>query len=184
MNGNLLTPSILHTFLLQYGCSKQRADYLLDSRDAQDLYRALDLIETIDAYVKTGSPPRKPLSTIRYRREHDLPTAESRQRTRPIPGTDRNIALVNDLITSFAWPFITITMGLNEQIETLSEYSHLTLALFGTSKEGEIGGVKFMPWALYWDTQTTVRDVFIGVAKCQEVDPEGYFFLTSMGKDA
>lgn len=182
MDGNLVTPSILHTFLLQYGCSKQRADYLFDSRDVQDLYRALDLIETIDAYVKTGSPPRNPLSTIRYRREHDLPPAQSR--TRPIPGTDRNIALVNDLITSFAWPFITITMGLNERIETLSEYSHLTLALFGTSKEGEIKGVKFMPWALYWDTQMTVRDVFIGVAKAQEVDPEGYFFLTSMGKDA
>lgn len=75
-------------------------------------------------------------------------------------------------------------MSLNEQIETLSEYSHLTLALFGTSKEGEIKGVMFMPWALYWATQWTVRDVFIGVAKCQEVDPEGYFFLTSMGKDA
>lgn len=75
-------------------------------------------------------------------------------------------------------------MGLNEQIETLSEYSHLTLAFFGTSKEKGVNAVMFMPWALYKDTQTTMREIFVGLTKAQEVDPEGYFFLTSMGRDA
>lgn len=88
------------------------------------------------------------------------------------------------MITAFAWPFVTITMDLQEQIGSLSEYSHLALALFGAEKVKGTKGVNFMPWGLYRDTQMTVMEVFVGVAKAQEVDREGYFFLTSMGKDA
>lgn len=182
-----LTPAIVRSFLVQRECTKHRIEYLLDPTDKQDLFRALDLIELLYSYVETSLPPPKPLSTTRYRREHD-PSASGQKRAK-VSGIDPNIGVFCGVLTHFAWPFITITMSLSEQLEQLSAYSHLIYALFGQEKGVENGktwrGVGFMPWGLYRDTQMTIQEIIHNVSKCQEVgNPEGYFFMTSMGPDA
>ncbi|KAH8105867.1 hypothetical protein BXZ70DRAFT_1036584 [Cristinia sonorae] len=63
------------------------------------------------------------------------------------------------------------------QVARLSKYAHLAFAFFREHR------VNFMPYSLYGDTQTTVKNAIFCIAKQKELDPDMVFLLFKLGDD-
>ncbi|KAH7925283.1 hypothetical protein BV22DRAFT_991598, partial [Leucogyrophana mollusca] len=87
------------------------------------------------------------------------------------------IYVIGDMFTAFMHPFIQPAWSLSEQITALSKYAHMACALFREFR------VNFMPYQLYGDTQTTVKNILFCVAKQQEMDGDKPFYIFWAGDD-
>ncbi|KAG1779870.1 hypothetical protein EV702DRAFT_1178143 [Suillus placidus] len=82
-----------------------------------------------------------------------------------------SITLLSHVIESILTPFINTKLSLSEQVHHLSCYSHLTFTIFHVHRWS------FMPFQLYYDTQTAVKNIIFNIAKQQLLDPNRSFFL-------
>ncbi|KAG1751967.1 hypothetical protein EDD22DRAFT_850668 [Suillus occidentalis] len=88
-----------------------------------------------------------------------------------------SITLLSHVIESILMPFINTKLSLSEQVHHLSCYSHLAFTIFRVHQRS------FMPFQLYYDTQTAVKNVIFNIAKQQVLDRNSPFFLGDCGDD-
>ncbi|KAG1837067.1 hypothetical protein C8R48DRAFT_782809 [Suillus tomentosus] len=88
-----------------------------------------------------------------------------------------SVKLLSDIIESILLPFIDISLLLTEQVQYLSCYAHLSFAIFCSH------GCTFMPYQLYYDTHTMVKNIMFCIHKQQVLDPGEKFFLRDSGDD-
>ncbi|KAG1784491.1 uncharacterized protein HD556DRAFT_1451724 [Suillus plorans] len=88
-----------------------------------------------------------------------------------------SITLLSNLIESILVPFINTKLSLTEQVQSLSCYAHLAFSIFRVHRH------LFMPFQLYYDTQTSVKGVVFNIAKQQLLDLRASFFLGDCGDD-
>ncbi|KAG2029670.1 hypothetical protein BDR03DRAFT_880219 [Suillus americanus] len=86
-----------------------------------------------------------------------------------------SISLLSNIIESILTPFINTKLSLMEQVHYLSCYSHLAFTIFQIHRHA------FMPFQLYYDTQTCVKNVMFNITKQQLLDPYESFFLGDCG---
>ncbi|KIJ68415.1 hypothetical protein HYDPIDRAFT_81345, partial [Hydnomerulius pinastri MD-312] len=78
---------------------------------------------------------------------------------------------------SFVHPFIKPNWSLKDQVTSLSLFAHTSFILFRKN------GSAFLSNQLYSDTQTTIKDIIICIAKQQDLDGTQKFYLFWSGDD-
>ena len=70
-------------------------------------------------------------------------------------------------------------MGLYEQLQSLSAMAHLAALLYthGNTRNA------FIQSQLYWDIQIAVKNAYFCVAKTEQDNPSGKFFIYQLGSD-
>lgn len=86
-----------------------------------------------------------------------------------------SITLLSNLIKSILVPFINTKLSLTEQVQSFSCYAHLAFSIF------HVHCHLFMPFQLYYNTQTCVKNVIFNIAKQQLLDLYESFFLGDCG---
>ncbi|KAG2120169.1 hypothetical protein BD769DRAFT_1671813 [Suillus cothurnatus] len=82
-----------------------------------------------------------------------------------------SINILSNLIESILIPFINTKLSLTEQVQSLSCYAHLAFSIFRVHHH------LFMPFQLYYDTQTSVKSAMFSITKQQLLDLRMSFFL-------
>ncbi|KAI0067932.1 hypothetical protein BV25DRAFT_1911795 [Artomyces pyxidatus] len=149
---------MLRRHLLRAGRSEDEVNILMNPGDSQDVPRAIDLINAISTIPSTPAPGDPPFDPFELQ-ELSI------------------IALIGDLVSSFMNAFIMPHWTLSEQVASLSKYAHIAFVLFRDNR------VNFMPYQLYGDTQTTVKDIIFTIAKQQDMDGTQPFYLFWTGDD-
>ena len=104
---------------------------------------------------------------------HDLPVPSDQSKR----NSQKKINFVSKMLGSFVLPFITVTMTLSTQLESLSIYSHLAAATWIKH------GLACLTGALYADSQSIVKNTFITVTRLQVIDKALEFYLLMEGTD-
>jgi hypothetical protein len=137
------------------GLAAHKADTLLNPADKQNVPKAVNLLQTLE---ESGS--RVP--------DYVGMTYEDR-----LPRT----YLVAKILSFFLLPFITVTMSLSEQLQSLSTYSHLITAFFRNHR------TSFMNSALFADSQAIVKSIFFTTARLQVEDRSIDYHILFEGTD-
>jgi hypothetical protein len=74
-------------------------------------------------------------------------------------------------------PFIEVEMSLTEQLESLTTFAHIAAALYMEHRTACLTG------ALYADCQMTIKNIFITIARLQDLDPDHEFHIILEGTD-
>lgn len=85
------------------------------------------------------------------------------------------IKLLGDLIKSILLPFINTNLSLTQQVQYLSHYTHLSFTIFRSHCHA------FIPYQLYYDTQTMMENIVFCIRKQQVLDPREKFFIGDSG---
>ncbi|KIJ45014.1 hypothetical protein M422DRAFT_167515 [Sphaerobolus stellatus SS14] len=152
--GLIITSAILERHLLVSGISQSRVWSLLQPNDKQDVPLACGLISAV---FSLSFPVEGQSATYIKAR-----TA---------------LSIVGELWMALIAPFTDSKMSLREQLKSLSQAAHMTLALYRHGK-----GL-FMPVQLFIDIMHMVKNAYFCVAKAKIDDPEGKFFITLLGTD-
>lgn len=88
-----------------------------------------------------------------------------------------SIKLLSDIIKSILLPFIDVNLSLTKQVQYLSHYAHLSFSVFCSHRHA------FMPYQLYYDTHTMVKNIMFCIQKQQVLDPKEKFFIGDSGDD-
>ena len=128
---------------------------LIDPADKQNVPKAVTLIQSLDQLKSLDTSGYNP-SQIN---EH------------------YSLTVVGEIFSSFANPFIDVTMTLSDQLISLSKYAHAAFAVY--SKHS----TNFMTSALYTDSQAIVKDVYFCIAKQKLLDPHADFYIIHCGTD-
>lgn len=122
---------------------------LLHPDDPQDVPRAIELMQAIITFSKL---------------QHD--SIDSSFSTNiDIRADLAAIKLLGDLIESILLPFVDTNLSLTQQVQCLSCYAHLSFAIFRSHRRA------FMPYQLYYDTQTMTKNIVFCIRKQQVLDP-------------
>ncbi|KAG1837325.1 hypothetical protein DFJ58DRAFT_734444 [Suillus subalutaceus] len=132
---------------------------LLHPDDPQDVPRAIELMQAIVEFSKS-----------QYSILNDSFSTDVNTRANLV-----SITLLSNLIESILVPFINTKLSLTEQVQSLSCYAHLAFSIFRVHRR------LFMPFQLYYDTQTCVKNVIFNITKQQLLDPYKSFFLGDCG---
>ncbi|KAI1781589.1 hypothetical protein LXA43DRAFT_1070016 [Ganoderma leucocontextum] len=89
----------------------------------------------------------------------------------------RMVIFVGEVMGYFVRPFITPTWDLSTQIRSLITFAHLLAALW--SKHGNA----FFTGALYYDSQSIVKNLVITILRLKAIDPTLTFYLILEGTD-
>lgn len=139
------------------GLTPEDVSRILNPDDSQDVPRAIDFVNTVNAVAH-------------------LPDDAGHLN----PGEDveaRVVGVIGTMFAAFTHAYIVPELCLTDQVVLLSKYAHLAFALFRAHR------VNFMPYQLYGDTQTTVKNVIICIAKQQDLDATVPFYLFKQGDD-
>jgi hypothetical protein len=128
---------------------------LVDPTDKQNVPKAVTLIQSLDQLKSLDINDYSPSQT----NEH------------------RSLVAVGEIFSSFANPFITVTMTLSDQLTSLSKYAHAAFAVY--SKHS----TDFMTSALYADSQAVVKDIYFCIAKQKLLNPQAEFHIIHCGTD-
>ncbi|KAG1905536.1 uncharacterized protein F5891DRAFT_1183480 [Suillus fuscotomentosus] len=134
---------------------------LLHSDDPQDIPQAIELLQAIVKFSKSQHSLLNNLFSTDVNTHTDLVS----------------ITLLSNLIESILIPFINTKLSLTEQVQSLSCYAHLAFSIF------HVHHCLFMPFQLYYNTQTCVKNVIFNIAKQQLLDPYESFFLDDCRDD-
>ncbi|KIJ50341.1 hypothetical protein M422DRAFT_159891 [Sphaerobolus stellatus SS14] len=154
IDGTNITTSIIRQHLSDNGISAGRLDALLNPNDKQDVPISVSLLLAVWRLPEPSSE-----SQPNYAR------------------TRRRINIIGKLFSSLVRPYITPSLSLHEQLASLSEAVHISLALYA------VGRGAFVPAQLYCDIAIMVKNVYFCVAKTQLDNPEAKFFITLLGTD-
>jgi hypothetical protein len=134
---------------------------LLHPDDPQDVPRAIELMQVIVDFAKS---------------QHSL-LSNSFMTDVDTRADLMSITLLSSIIESVLVPFINPKLSLMEQVHHLSCYSHLAFTIFRVHRRA------FMPFQLYYDTQTCVKNIIFNITKQQILDLFASFFLGDCGDD-
>ena len=156
VNDVVITRLILEQYLVLFpNQTRDSVCKLLDPADPQDVPRAIELICAV--------ADLRSLDTSGF--------APSQMKTIAA------LQLVGTLFHAMIEPFINPDLSLVEQMEHLSEYSHIALILYRRN------GSSFMSNQLYADSQVMVKNVFFYLAKQLLMDPSLPVLLMLSGDD-
>ncbi|KAJ7279506.1 hypothetical protein C8J57DRAFT_1175396 [Mycena rebaudengoi] len=132
----------------------EQARQLLDPSDKQNVPKAVALVQQLN---KVGNlpPPVNPT---------DVQTRKA-------------VVFFSKVLSFFVNPFINVEMSLSEQVESLATYAFLAAAL-----EIKHGSFCFTG-PLYSDSQATIKNIIIMIAKMQLVNPNLKFYIILEGTD-
>ncbi|KZV81507.1 hypothetical protein EXIGLDRAFT_779657 [Exidia glandulosa HHB12029] len=140
--------------------STDTAVQLLDPADKQNVPKAVALMQHLhDIAAETERSSSTATS---------VPTLDVRQ---------RRISAFSEILWLFVRPFITPEMTLAEQLESLSAFSH-SIAILQLKH-----GSSCLTGALYADTQATIKNIFVVVARLKRINPQYKLFLLLEGTD-
>ncbi|KAJ6449180.1 hypothetical protein C8R45DRAFT_1131162 [Mycena sanguinolenta] len=155
INDTIVRPPDIIDHLSQLpNLTREKSAGLLDPADKQNVPKAILLIQE--------------LSNVRDLQELLDPTTKQIRKT---------INFYSVVLDCFILPFITVTMSLSEQVESLSTYSHLVAALYFKH------GTACLTTALYADSQAVVKNIIITAARMQLLNPDFKFYILLEGTD-
>ncbi|KAG2035573.1 hypothetical protein BDR03DRAFT_867885 [Suillus americanus] len=134
---------------------------LLHPDDPQDVLRAIELMQAIMTFSKSQHTNIDNSFSTNINIRADL----------------MSIKLLSDIIESILLSFIDINLSLTEQVQYLSHYAHLSFAIFHSHHH------TFMPYQLYYDTHTMVKNIIFCIWKQQVLDSREKFFVGDSGDD-
>lgn len=98
--------------------------------------------------------------------------------TNPSRRQEANVlTLVGELYGAYLDAFVSPAWSLSQQLSALSKCAHLAFVLY------RMGGRSFMPTQLYYDIQTSIKNIYFCVAKQKELDPTQPFYIVLTGDD-
>jgi hypothetical protein len=156
VQGFCITPSILSLHLESNGISPHRLRSLLNPNDKQDVLLAYSLLKEIWSLP----PPSEKCSP---------PFAQAR----------RALILYGEVARNLVLPYVCIDLSLDEQLIHLSVAAHLIFYLYRYNA----AGTSFMPAQSYTDIIIMTKNTFFCVAKTKVDNPDGKFYLISLGTD-
>ncbi|KAH6904033.1 hypothetical protein BKA70DRAFT_1512940 [Coprinopsis sp. MPI-PUGE-AT-0042] len=89
----------------------------------------------------------------------------------------KSVARIARILGYFLLPFIDVRMSLQEQLCSLSTYSHLLTGLY------QQHGLGFMTGALFADSQAVVKSIFLTALRLQRIDPSLKYYILLDGTD-
>jgi len=156
VNDVVINRIVLQQFiLLREDHTEESVNRLLKPHDAQDVPRAIELLQTVHLLK-------------------DIPTSSFHPGQLSIHSA---ICLLGDLLNSLTQPFVNRTLSLSQQIEHLSHYAHLAFALYRRHT------TSFASNQFYGDSQAMVKNALFVVAKHQIMSPTKPLYLTQLGDD-
>ncbi|KAJ6628497.1 hypothetical protein B0H10DRAFT_1940334 [Mycena sp. CBHHK59/15] len=147
------TDIIDHLSMLE-NMTREKATQLLDPADKQNVPKAIALVQQL-ANLKNLEIPLNPVA--------------AKQR--------KTINFFAEVLGSFVFPFITVSMSLSEQVRSLSKYAHLTATLFIKH------GTACLTGPLYADSQAVVKNIVFTIARMQILDPNLCLYILLEGTD-
>ncbi|GJE91565.1 hypothetical protein PsYK624_077150 [Phanerochaete sordida] len=160
VGNTVINYEMLRRHLLRTGNhSEAEVERLLNPADSQDVPRAIEFIEAVEAV-------NAPSSDISGDPEDPSRLVEANV-----------LGAVGEMYAAFMDAFICPSWSLSEQLASLSKFAHISFALFREHRAA------FMPPQLYSDMQHTVKNVFFCVAKQQALDRSQPFHLFWTGDD-
>lgn len=135
--------------------TKESVAKLLNPADPQDVPRAIELIRAVGDIRALDKSTFNP---------SQMKTVEALQ-------------LIGTLFHAMTEPFVNAELSLTEQMTYLSEFAHLSLALY------RLNGTSFMSNQLYGDSQVMVKNTFFTLAKQILMDPSRRVLLMLSGDD-
>lgn len=148
----------LHHHLCRDGSlTKEAVDVLMRPGNSQDVPRAIDFIEAVG---KVGQSPS----------DHATFNPTELQELQVI-------GVIGEMFSAFLQPFIRPDWTLMQQVTSLSAYAHISFSLFREFR------INFMPYQLYSDTHTTIKNIIFCIAKQQELDGMQPFYIFWTGDD-
>ncbi|KIK32417.1 hypothetical protein CY34DRAFT_55944, partial [Suillus luteus UH-Slu-Lm8-n1] len=149
-NGRVINAMMLSRYLVWLPAYDEASvTKLLHPDDPQDVPRAIELMQAIVNFSKSQHAILDNSFSTDVDTRADLVS----------------ITLLSNIIESILVPFINPNLSLTEQVHYLSRYSHLAFTIFRVHRRS------FMPFQLYYDTQTAVKNVIFTIAKQQVLDP-------------
>ncbi|KAG1718200.1 hypothetical protein EDD22DRAFT_855598 [Suillus occidentalis] len=155
-NGHIINSMMLVRYLVWLPTYDETSVIkLLHPDDSQDVPRAIELMQAIVNFSKSQHALLNDSFSSDVETHADL----------------MSITLLSHIIESILMPFINTKLLLSKQVHHLSCYSHLTFTIFCVHQRS------FMPFQLYYDTQTAVKNIVFNIAKQQVLDRNSPFFL-------
>ncbi|KAF7785094.1 hypothetical protein Agabi119p4_1259 [Agaricus bisporus var. burnettii] len=127
---------------------------LLNTQDKQNVPKAVKLLRYLNI-LSTVTPPGDEFRRVRF----------------------NYISFIGKVFSFFVEPFVDVRMNLDGQLESLSTFSHLAVALQLEH------GTAFLPGPLYADSQAVIKNIFFVVARLQLISSELSFYIIHEGTD-
>ena len=137
------------------GVSHDKALNLLDPADKQNVPKAVSFIQHLNMLKTKVPPPRRAHKCHRY----------------------EVLTFMGEFLSYFMNPFIDVTMDLADQVQSLSTFSHIAVALYLRHRTACLTG------PLYADCQMVVKNIIFTIARLQEIDPNAELFIIHEGTD-
>ncbi|KAJ6625274.1 hypothetical protein B0H10DRAFT_1715811, partial [Mycena sp. CBHHK59/15] len=134
--------------------TREKATQLLDPADKQNVPKAIALVQQL-ANLKNLEILLNPVA--------------AKQR--------KTINFFAEVLGSFVFPFITVSMSLSEQVRSLSKYAQLTATLFIKH------GTACLTGPLYANSQAVVKNIVFTIARMQILDPNLCLYILLEGTD-
>lgn len=154
LNGNLITPSLIHQHLGDSGVLQTSLTSMLNPNDRQDVPLAVSLLKSLWELPPPHSDTLPSYVMVRH-----------------------SLNFLGRFLGAFIKPFLVPTMDLAEQLVSLSTASHLALSLY------RLGKNQFLNSKLYTDLQLCIKNIYFCVAKMKHHFPNASFYITLMGTD-
>jgi hypothetical protein len=154
--GFCITPPILRLHLKSNSTSSHRMHSLLNPNDKQDVLLAYSLLKEIWLLP----PPLENCSP-------------------PFAQAWHTLNLYGEFARNLVLPYVGINLNLDEQLIHLSTAAHLMFHLYRHNS----AGTSFMPVQSYTDIIIMTKNVYFCVAKMKVNNPDGKFYLISLGTD-
>jgi len=154
IDNTVVTATILKMHLKHNGMDDSAATTVLAPNDKQDVVLMIQLLNAL-AHL----PPAT---------ETDDPGFHASRRI---------IRLLGQLYRHLLETYMHPSLSLHEQLTRLSAAAHLVLALY-SREQGD-----FIPIQLYFDVMAMIKNAYCCVAKTQQDDPNGKFWIILLGTD-
>ena len=154
IDNTVITATILKTHIKLNGMDDSAATSVLAPNDKQDVILMIQLLNGL-----ANLPPGT---------ENDDPS---------IRASHRIIRLLGHLYRHLLETYMHPSLSLHEQLTHLSAAAHLILALY-SHEQGD-----FIPMQLYFDVMLMVKNAYFCVAKTQQDNPDGQFWIILLGTD-
>lgn len=156
VGGVRLTPTVIRAHLNAAGVSADHIRSILNPEDKQDVRLAYDLLKAIWTLSRTSDAVDNSPGFI---------------------ATQEALWTLGQLLQHITLPYICIDLSISEQFERLSAAAHLAMYL------QRVDGKDGVPALLFTDIMLMVKNAMFCVAKAQEDDRDGSFWLILLGTD-
>jgi hypothetical protein len=154
INNTVITATILKAHLKLNGMDNSAAAAILAPNNKQDVVLMIQLLNGL-----ANLPPAT---------ENDDPSVRASRHIIHLLGN-----LYRNLLETYMHP----SLSLSDQLTRLSTAAHIILALY-SREQGD-----FIPIQLYFDVMSMIKNIYFCVAKTQQDNPNGKFWITLLGTD-